>query len=234
MEEQKIAIKEKTMPEHLKKYGPLGAEDIIPDEIRLEYIKLGQFSSYAVIDRFVEMGQFYTSMDNEELGDTIEIIPIRKTVVWKKFEKNKLAATSEDGKYWATGQEYSGKRLTEEESFRCKRIQFIVRVVGKSTPYILSFSGNSFKAGKTLADLVDKKILSNKEPIFSSAYKLKPRKESANKNTYYVITIAGTRYTTEEESKQANETYQLVSQTKIKEEDVPERDDIYEEIPDLE
>lgn len=143
--------------------------DISADDIKFSYLTVGQAMSNAVQDGIVKKGDFYDSITRKNFGDSVEIIILKQTKVWKLFENRKLINTSSDGEYWG-----DGTKLSEEQIWRNLNIIFFVIVKGHLEPFPLSlgFKSKDKDSGLALGKLIKVNTASGKEMIYSRYYKL--------------------------------------------------------------
>ncbi len=143
--------------------------DLSAEDIKLSYLTVGQAMSNAVQDGTVKKGDFYDSVTRKNFGDSVEIIILNQSKVWKKFEKLKLSKTSTDGEFWG-----DGTKLSSDEKFLNLNVMFLVMVRGNLEPFPLSlgFKSKDKNNGYALGKLIKVNTADSKEMIFSRYYKL--------------------------------------------------------------
>lgn len=175
------------MAKDLKKNSVVpGAEDVSTNDMSFSFIKLIQKSSTV---KGTKPGDIVDSASGKKLGETVNVIPIKKFIDWIKFNDDfQVEDRSQDGITWKN----SGDKLDEEEKWKNKRINFFVLLEDQepdTLPYCLSFGKTSYKAGQKMQKISDQHIVLDKQPIFSQMFAVSSHEEPFGKYKSFVFDV---------------------------------------------
>jgi len=143
--------------------------DISAEDIKFSYLTVGQAMSNADQDGSVKKGEICDSITRKNFGDSVDIIILKQSKVWKLFENRKLIKTSSDGEYWR-----DGTPLSPDEQWQTKNIIFFVLIKShlESFPMSLGFKSTDIKSGESLMMLLHRNKSNGKEAIYARSYTL--------------------------------------------------------------
>jgi len=202
-------------PSYLAEYAGIGSEDLTKEDVVIQYLSKANENQEDGITK----GDIFTSLEKINFGRYVDIIIIKKSRRWLKFDaaKGVLMGRSNSGEYWESGDELSGTKLDHDEKFKCLVNEYFCLVVGsegqssimpKDFPYILATRGTANKnCGTKLNNLISLSILDKNEPIFSRIYRIKTKEENNGSNSYITFDAPErlNGYTTIELARFANE-----------------------------
>tara|TARA_R100000306_G_scaffold62433_2_gene70108 strand:- start:4665 stop:5399 length:735 start_codon:yes stop_codon:yes gene_type:complete len=176
------------VPSYLKDIGGDGAEDIQSDMITSSYIKLIQKTSKEFDEGTAKLGEFVDSVTSESYGVKFDVIVIKMSTTWKKFDdNNKFIGQSENGLTW---DDADNTPLTKEEKWKSCFFEFYViplrnfRGGDIPIPNIVTFSGASFKGGKHLHNIISRFVQMKSEPIYARNYCFYSEEKQGEKGKY--------------------------------------------------
>jgi hypothetical protein len=242
------AVAAKMSTEVAVQQGPVGGEDILSSNIVIPKILLMQGLSDFVADRKAIMGDMVRSTTAEKLGDDktpLEFIPLTFKNEWilrekvgGKFEyrgKEPMTASNQDApwEFKKDGADWKRVKALNVYALLPKDIQAEQAEMEKAKqgldpdpdkalmPVLISFQSTSFNAGK---DLVTHFAKAKKfgQRGYVKTFRLKCYQDKNDKGTYFVYEIESASSTPDDQRKQAEYWYNIVSTQAVQVDDSDE------------
>jgi len=202
-----------------------GTEDLKSENVLIPRLALMQGQSKLVQDEKAKIGDIVDTVTGEVLGSAsnpIEIIPIMQFDKWTLFHK-------EEGQWVYTGavdataansgwhREWEGKSADGREEKRVYSLLFYVLLAKnfKTLPYLVTFKSTSLKTGKALMNHFFQAKNDGVPPASRTVF-LASKKESGDKNTWYIFNVAPGKAATKEQVGVAYQWYQTLKLAKHK------------------
>ena len=201
-----------------------GDSQMTSDDLVIPKLMLMQGLSELVADEDndVVMGDMVHSLTKEVLAkakDGLNIIPIYMDKVWyvskfngKKFEFDSVVPVTSVNAHLPWND-------VDEEGVEIQRTlsrNIYCLLEGHDLPFTVSFKGKSAKCGKVIGTQMYVTNKGAKLPPPAVTLKLTAHKETNNKGTYYVYSVAPVKQTSSEDMKKAFGWYELIMQGKTK------------------
>lgn len=146
-----------------------------------------------------EMGHFYSSYSEKDLGATIEVIALRGVNGYSAFDKdnNRLFSVNADQHIEGYNSiDYCNKMIEENvdiiperfsEDWRCAHVEFLMLLVqDMEMPHLLTFRGTACKKGKTLYSNLQKLLVPSKSPMYAAKITLESDENNNNNQQWWV------------------------------------------------
>ena len=213
----------KDVPSYLVKPGQVqrGFENVKKDDLQLPRLKLLQALSPEVEDEKGKAGDIINSLSDENYGTELSFIPILQSysrVYWASKEKDaEILCSSNDGIVPSpaieeppakTCEACPNSKFIEDEGPVCTEFyNFPVLVNGKE-PAGLALSRTKISVAKRL---ISKAMYAGKGlDLFSMKFKLRSKKVTGEKFSYYNFDVVGAGFVTEVEFKAAESFYNSI------------------------
>lgn len=205
--------------------GAWGAEDIKSENLLIPRLTLMQGQSKFVQDEKAKVGDIVDNVTIQVLGGpnkAVELIPLIQQDAWTLFNKRNgqwsysgvVPATAENS-HWH--REWEGTNADGEEEKRVFSLLFYCLDAANYSglPYLITFKSTSLRAGKALMNHFFQCKNDGVPPASRSVF-LGSRKETGDKNTWYVYTVAPGKSVTKEQLAVAYKWYRTLKESKHK------------------
>lgn len=205
--------------------GSWGTEDLKAENILIPRLALMQGQSRFVQDEKAKIGDIVDTVTGTVLANAtkaLEVIPLMQMDKWTLFHKvdgqwvySGLVDATAANSGWH--REWEGKSEDGREEKRVYSLLYYCLDASnyRALPYLITFKSTSLKAGKALMNHFFHCKNDNVPPASRSVY-LGSKKESGDKNTWYVFTVSPGKNVSKEQLAVAYQWYKTLKESKHK------------------